>query len=109
LAALYQRLAACRLAGIDAPTMDAVLEALRRRDDPALGRHYEKSGNLDSDPLSEVRAGWYDTAKGPLVYVVMTMQPTPGPAGRDASSQQLAKTADVLAQTIVHAGWAAMR
>jgi hypothetical protein len=109
LAVLYQRLAAGRLAGIDAPTMDAIHEALRRRDDPALGRHYDKNGDLDSDPLSEVRAGWYDTAKGPLVYVVMTMQPTPGPAGRDASSQQLAKTADALAQTIVHAGWAAMR
>jgi hypothetical protein len=109
LAALYQRLAARRLAGIDAPTMDAVLEALRRRDDPALGRHYEKSGNLDSDPLSEVRAGWYDTAKGPVVYVVMTTQPTPGPAGREASSQRLAKTADALAQAIVEAGWAAIR
>ena len=109
LAALYQRLAARRLAGIDAPTMDAIHEALRRRDDPALGRHYDKDGNLDSDPLSEVRAGWYETAKGPLVYVVMTMQPTPGPAGRDASSQQLAKTADALAQAIVEAGWAAMR
>ena len=109
LAALYQRLAARRLAGIDAPTMDAIHEALRRRDDPALGRHYDKNGDLDSDPLSEVRAGWYDTAKGPLVYVVMTMQPTPGPAGRDASSQQLAKTADALAQAIVQAGWAAMR
>jgi hypothetical protein len=109
LAALYQRLAARRLAGIDAPTMDAMYEALRRRDDPALGRHYDKNGDLDSDPLSQVRAGWYDTAKGPLVYVVMTMQPTPGPAGRDASSQQLAKTADALAQTIVQAGWAAMR
>jgi hypothetical protein len=109
LAALYQRLAARRLAGVDAPTMDAIHEGLRRREDPALGRHYEKSGNLDSDPLSQVRAGWYVTAKGPLVYVVMTMQPTPGPAGRDASSQQLAKTADALAEAIVQAGWAAMR
>jgi len=109
LAALYQRLAARRLAGIDATTMDGIHEALRRRDDPALGRHYEKSGNLDSDPLSEVRAGWYDTAKGPLVYVVMATQPIPGPAGRDASSQQLAKTADALARAIVQAGWAATR
>ena len=109
LAMLNQRLAARRLAGIDAPTMDAIHEALRRRDDPALGRHYDKNGDLDSDPLSEVRAGWYDTAKGPLVYVVMTMQPTPGPAGREASSQQLATTADALTEAIVQAGWAAMR
>lgn len=109
LAALYQRLAARRLAGIDPSTMDAVHEALRRPDDPALGRHYEKSGNLDSDPLAEVRAGWYETAKGPLVYVVMTTQPTPGPSGREASSQQLAKTANALTRTIVEAGSSAMR
>jgi hypothetical protein len=103
LAALYQRLAGGRLTGIDAPTMAAIHEALRRRDDPALGRHYDKNGNLDSDPLSEVRAGWYETAKGPLVYVVMTMQPTPGPAGREASSQRLAQTADALARALVDA------
>lgn len=109
LATLYQRLAARRLAGLDAPAIDAIHEALRRGDDPALGRHYQKSGNLDSDPLSEVRAGWYDSAKGPLVYVVMTTQPTPGQAGRAASSRQLAKTADALARTIVEAGWAALR
>ena len=109
LAALYQRLAAGRLAGIDAATMDAIREGLRRGDDPVLGRHYDKNGNLDSDPLSEVRAGWYATAKGPLVYVVMTRQPTPGPGGRDASSRQLAKTADALAQVLAQAGLGARR
>ena len=109
LAALYQRLAGRRLAGVDASTMDAIYEALRRRDDPALGRHYAKDGDLDSDPLSEVRAGWYETAKGPLVYVVMAMQPIPGPTGREASSRQLATTADTLAQAMAQAGWAAMR
>ena len=103
LAALYQRLAGRRLAGIDAPTMAAIHEALRRSDDPALGRHYDKNGSLDSDPLSEVRAGWYETTNGPLVYVVMTMQPAPGAAGREASSQQLARTADALGQALVHA------
>jgi hypothetical protein len=50
-----------------------------------------------------VRAGGYETANGPLVYVVMTMQPAPGAAGREASSQQLAQTADALAQALVHA------
>ena len=108
LAALYQRLAAGRLAGVDATTMDAIREALRRADDPVLGRHYDKNGDLDTDPLAMVRAGWYDTAGGPLVYVVMTTQPTPGPSGREASSEQLAKTADALAHTIVQAGRAAL-
>ncbi len=109
LATLYQRLAARQLAGVDAPTMDAIRDAMRRGDDPALGRHFDKDGDLDSDPLTRVRAGWYETAKGPLVYVVMTVQPSPGPAGRDASGQRLATTTDALTQAIVQAGSAAMR
>jgi hypothetical protein len=39
----------------------------------------------------------------------MTMQPTPGAAGRDASSAELATTADALRAMIVDAGWAAIR
>ena len=109
LAALYRRLASRRLAGIAAPTMEAIHEALRRPDDPSLGRHFDKGGSLDSDPLCEIRAGWYDTAKGPLVYVVMTRQPTPGADGRPASSQRLAKTADAVTRILVEAGAAVMR
>ncbi len=108
LAALYQRLASRQLPGVDATTIDAIRGAMRRADDPVLGRHFDKSGNLASDPLAEVRAGWYETAKGPLVYVVMTTQPVPGSAGREASSQRLAGTATTLAETLVRAGWASM-
>jgi hypothetical protein len=108
LAVLYQRLASRSLAGIDAPTMDAIVAAVRRRDDPALGRHYDKGGSLDTDPMCEVRAGWYDTAKGRLVYVAMTLQPAPGAAGRAASSQRLARTADAVADALVQAGWTAI-
>jgi hypothetical protein len=109
LAALYQRVASRQLPGVDATTIDAIRAAMRRPDDPTLGRHFDKAGNLASDPLAEVRAGWYETAKGPLVYVVMTMQPVPGPDGREASSQRLARTATSLADTLVRAGWASLK
>jgi hypothetical protein len=109
LAALYQRLASRRLVGVDAPTMAALHEALRRTDDPALGRHFDKGGSLASDPMCEIRAGWYETAKGPLVYVVMTLQPMPGADGRPASSQRLARTADAVTRVLVEAGGAALR
>ena len=109
LAVLYQRLASRRLAGIEPATMDAIHAALRRRDDPALGRHYDKGGSLGTDPMCEVRAGWYDTAKGPLVYVAMALQPAPGTGGREASTQRLAKTADTVADALVQAGWTAMK
>ena len=109
LATLYQRLASRRLAGIDEPTMEAILAALHRPDDKTLGRHYDKGGSLDTDPMCEVRAGWYETAKGPLVYVAMTTQPVPGPGGRAASAQRLVKTADAVADALVQAGWSALK
>jgi hypothetical protein len=108
LAALYRRLASRRLIGIDAPTMAAIHEGLRRRDDAALGRHFDKGGSLSSDPLCEIRAGWYATATGPLIYVVMTLQPAPGADGRASSSGRLAKTADAVTRTLVEAGAAAL-
>lgn len=105
LAVLYQRLASRRLAGLDAPTADAVREAMVTQKDDSLGTSVAKDGALSSDPLTEVRAGWWTTARGPLVYVVMTRQPAPGPAGRERSSAQLGKTADALRDTLVRAGW----
>jgi hypothetical protein len=109
LAALYQRLASKKLRGIDAATVDAIRKAAQRADDAEFGAHFDKGGSLPSDPLAEVRAGWYETPKGPLVYVVMTSQPGPGPSGRDASSTKLIGTADALATAVVSAGWTAIR
>jgi hypothetical protein len=103
LAALYQRLADRRLSSLDAPTHDAVRAAMRRPDDPVLGRHFDKDGNLPSDPLAEVRAGWYEGQKGAMIYVVMATQPAPGPAGREASSQRLSKTATAIAGALTSA------
>jgi hypothetical protein len=104
IAEAYRRLASRQLAGIDAPTMDAIHAALRRADDPALGRHFDKGGSLNSDPLCEIRAGWYETGKGALVYVVMTLQPMPGADGREASGRRLATTAEDLTTIVVQAG-----
>lgn len=104
LAAVYQRLASRQLAGIDVPTMEAIHAALRQSDDPALGPHFDKGGSLGTDPMCEVRAGWYETPRGPLVYVVMTLQPGPGADGREASGRRLAATAEDLTRTIVQAG-----
>jgi hypothetical protein len=103
LAALYRKLATGTLAGLDAATLEAIRAALRRTDDPVLGRHFAKDGSLPSDPLAEVRAGWYETAAGPRVYVVMATQPGPGPAGREASSQRLSRTATALRDALARA------
>ena len=101
LAVLYQRLASRRLAGIDDATMAAIHAALRREDHPTLGAHFAKTGELDSDPLTRVRAGWFAGPHGPIVYVVMAIQPAPGPAGREASGTRLGETVQALAQRLV--------
>jgi hypothetical protein len=103
LAALYEQLAARRLPGLDEPTMTAVREAMRRADDARLGRHFAKDGDLDSDPLTRVKAGWFEGPKGTVVYVVMATQPAPGPAGRAASGEALDKSATAIADTLIDA------
>ena len=109
LAALYQRLAARALTGIDNETMRAIREAMIEEDIDNVGRRFSKSGSLSSDPLTEVRAGWWETARGSLIYVVMLRQSTAGPTGAPSSSQRLGKTADTLTAKLVSAGSAAMR
>src|SRR6185503_14999447 len=101
-AALYQRLASRRLAGIDSVTMDAIQEALQRSDDKVWGTNFSKDGNLASDPVTQVRAGWWQTSKGPMVYVVMTAQ------GLEATEERLGKTADDLMNALGSAGWNAL-
>jgi hypothetical protein len=108
LARVWQQIAAREIPGVDAATTDAVRAAVLQ--EPAtIGRHLVKNGSLDSDPLAEVRAGCYETASGPIVYVVMTTLPAPGPDGRAFSSQSLAATATairdaLIAATPAHAG-----
>jgi hypothetical protein len=65
-AVLYQRLASQQLTGIVGNTMNAIHETLRGGNNRILGRHFGKAGNIYSDPLTEVRAGWYQTERGPL-------------------------------------------
>jgi hypothetical protein len=89
LAALYQKLAAKKLKGIDGPTMTALHEVLHKQTDPKLGTQYYKGGSLGSDPMTRVHAGWWETKKGPLVFVVMLEQPGPGKRDRDAAEEEL--------------------
>ena len=105
LAALYQRLASSHLQGIDAATMEAIHATLESRPDATLGRHFTKSGSLTTDPMTQVRAGWWQTAKGPLVYVVMTTRRSPGPDGRDQSQRRLSETCEALREVMGAAAW----
>jgi hypothetical protein len=102
LAALYQRLAARALAGIDGETMRAIRDAIIKEDFDNRGVRFSKDGSLASDPLTEVRAGWWETARGPVIYVVMMREPTLG--ATPSSAQRLRKTIDTLTAKLVGAG-----
>jgi hypothetical protein len=102
-AALYQRLASGKLAGLDDGTLTAVRDVLRRRPAGRSGTDFSKSGALASDPLTQVRAGWWETGRGAVVYVVMLVQPSPGADDRGKASQSLHKTADGLTAMVLDA------
>ena len=106
LAVLYGRLASRRLAGIDDQTTDAIHAALLQSAKPVW---YAKDGNLTSDPVTQVRAGWWETPKGPVVFVVMVEKARPGPEGREATVKRLRKTADALVEALSEAGVTALK
>ena len=88
-AALYQSLASRKLTGVDAIVMKTVHECLLRSKDAQPGPLYEKDGGLSTDPLTAVKAGWYQAASGPVVFVVMCRQPTVESSKRTAVYEQL--------------------
>jgi Beta-lactamase enzyme family len=107
LAALYQRLAARALAGIDGDTMRAIRETIVKEDFDNRGVRFSKDGSLASDPLTEVRAGWWETARGPVIYVIMMRESTFGPT--PLSARRLRETVDTLMGKVVGAGLASIR
>lgn len=86
---------------------------LNRHSSPRQALHfsigvYRKHGSLSSDPLTEVRAGWWETKAGPFVYVVMVAQPTPDGPVRAAAGTALNKAAARLTELLVAAGRGAL-
>ena len=104
LAAALQRIAAHEVRGVDQPTVDAMRAILHVPEgDGPDGRHYFKSGSLDSDPLTRIRSGFWDGPAGTLVYVVMVEQPTPGGLARDAAGERLAEVSAAVAEAVLTA------
>ncbi|MGE3818343.1 MAG: serine hydrolase [Isosphaeraceae bacterium] len=93
MAAVLQRLASGELSGVDGPTLDALRDALKTQNDhlDLKGRHHVKNGALDSDPVTRVESGWWETPSGrSIVYVVTLTRPaSSGPAKdvQDASTR----------------------
>ncbi|SIO26403.1 hypothetical protein SAMN05444166_3329 [Singulisphaera sp. GP187] len=106
LAAVLQRLATRKVPGLDAATVDAVRRSVLTKDEPNLGRHYWKDGDLATDPITHVESGWYEAGDHPIVYTVMVAQPDAGGQTRDEAHRHLTETAKRLTDTLVHSALA---
>ncbi|WP_406694138.1 hypothetical protein V5E97_24135 [Singulisphaera sp. Ch08] len=103
LAAVLQRLAAKKVPGLDASTVEQVRLSVLSKDEPNLGRHFWKDGDLASAPATRVECGWYESGGRTIVYTVMVAQPATGGRAGEKAHSQLAETAKRLAETLVHA------
>jgi rhodanese-related sulfurtransferase len=102
-AALYQAIASRKLNGISDDVMTAIHEILRR---PGMTNEpiFEKDGSLGSNPLTSVRAGWRQTAGGPVIFVVMGRQPIANQAQSEEAYKQLQAQTASLRDQILRAG-----
>lgn len=104
LAAVLQRLAARKLPGVPPETVEAMRAVMLASEDPRRGRHFSKSGALDTDPLTRVRSGWVEKDGRATVYVVMLSQPGPGARPRAKAGEALEAAAAKLQDLLLDSG-----
>src|SRR5262249_11559241 len=87
LAAVLRPVAAGKLPGLDDALAAAAKDAMAKgKPDAALGAHFFKEGNLDSDPMTMVKTGFFAGGKnGPVVYVVALALSAPPSGSRGAA------------------------
>lgn len=106
LAAVMQRLASGKIAGVDPQTTDALRRAILEKGERfgLAGSHHFKDGLLDSNPLTFVHCGWWEPPKGePIVYAVMVAQPDPAGHPRGQASARLGALAGRIASAVLGA------
>jgi hypothetical protein len=103
LASVLQRIAAQSVPRLKSTTHEALRATLFVGEDPRFGRHYSKTGALDSDPLTRVRSGFYERDGRCTVYVVMTCQPDPGSRSRAEAGKALEAICAELHRLLVEA------
>ncbi len=105
LAAVLRGLATRRLPGIDAATLEAMRQVVLQEQDPAFGRLYRTDGDLYTDPLAVVRAGWCEGDRGTVVYVVMTTRPDPGLHTHEVAYDRQRIVTEYLARWVFDWAW----
>lgn len=108
LAAVLQRIAARTVPGVAPATVEAMREILAVEDQSGPDRHYFKSGSLDSDPLTRIASGFWETPSGTFVYVVMAERSGPGELARDEAGRRLEATMEQVSDAVQGAARAAL-
>ena len=88
---------------MDEQTAKGGREAMLVSESDAAGKHYRKGGDLNSNPLTVVRAGWYERDEETTVYVVVAVQPEPGNRPANEAKQRLDETAESLRSELLTA------
>ncbi|MBN1476081.1 hypothetical protein JXA47_04955 [Candidatus Sumerlaeota bacterium] len=91
---MLQRIARDDLPGVDSETTEAIRDVLYLKRQWWLGRHFEKTGALDTDPMVRIFSGYFVKRGRVIVYVVIGEQPGPGDLDRDAAGVRLEQTTD---------------
>lgn len=98
LAAVHGMLALGAVPGVDPRAVAAAREVLAAGRDEAGRAVFRKDGDLDSDPVTRVHAGWREGPGGPFVFVVMLREV--GRSGPEAG-ERLAREATKLERLLV--------
>ena len=103
LAAVLRRVSPGQWDGLDETTAQAIREAMVVSESVPAGKHYRKGGDLNSNPLTVVRSGWYERDGETTVYVVSLVQSEPGNRSRSEAKQRLDDTAESLRSELLSA------
>lgn len=71
LAAVHAALARRKVEGLEAATIDRLRKVLLLSKDKLGMSHYFKGGSLGTDPVTYVRAGWWEGERPTVVYALM--------------------------------------
>jgi hypothetical protein len=99
-----QAIARGKLRGASPDTVQAMREILFLEQDPDGRRHWSKTGELDTDPMTRIRSGFQTLPDGRVVvYVVMGQLPDTGGEPRGEVAQRLGASVAELTDGILRA------
>lgn len=99
---VLQQIADRRISGLGSAPLESARRVLEVAPSKWLGRHFYKSGSLDSEPQVRIRSGWFEQDDRCLVYVVMAQQTRPA-SGPSAAGEEMGEAVAALTDKLIEA------